>query len=292
MEGLIEGEKREFMTHIIAFLLETFQGFICLAGIPLIIAIAVEFVRMGGLKGAEQRLKRRQHHSSQASSEEDIFQETDFERSVRPRSIKPHRNEWFSQAGRTVHGFEGIQKFKVDSFKRSIPPYLAVILFEYLLFLPFLGHLGCIASNWLQTHVGFGLPNIGDEYLTMHLSLATLYAAMELVLHTIGLVIRTKEQAVFSILCSMRDYLCGQLGKTRGDEAARFVALIMDVYMDSEDRRDFIRQAKRMQVADEDRGRVLLQYVLSFFDSMQASLHAVSMTQEGEALLKEIRVCV
>ncbi len=275
-----------------AFLLETFRGFIALIGIPFAIALFLEIRRIGGLSALEQRLHPKKSPPEYNKDEEDIFQESNFERNVKPRSTRPHRNIWFSQAGKSICGFDEIQRFKIDSMKRSMPPYLAVLLLEYVVFLPFLGHLGCILSNWLQTNVGFGIANIGADYLSLHLTLATLYAAIELVLHSIGLVIRNKEQTVFDILCNMRDYLCEELGKERGSEAAHFIALIMDVYMDSQDRDEFIKQSKNIRLECNPPGRAFVRYILSMFDAKQKTLQAVSMTQEGEALLREIRVCV
>lgn len=280
------------MTHFFAFLLETFQGFIALIGIPLVIALVAEIHRIGGLGVLKQRLHQKKRPPDFNKPVEDIFQESSFDRNAKPRATRPQRNSWFSQAGKSICGFDGISRFKMDSLKKGIPPYLAVLLLEYVIFLPFLGHIGCIANNWLRARFGFGLANIGANYLALHLTLATLYAAAELILHSVGLIIRVKEQTVFDILCSMRDFLCEKLGKERGDEAARFIALIMDVYMDSQDRSELIKQSRNLRRECYPPGRAFIGYVLSVFDSKQKILQAVSMTEEGEALLREIRVCI
>lgn len=278
------------MTHFFAFLLETFRGFIALIGIPLVLALIVEIRRIGGLNVLRRRQKRRVPDSGRPV--EDIFQETSFDRNARPRPAQPQRNSWFIQPGKAICGFDEIYRFRINSLKKSMHPYLAVLLLEYVIFLPFLGHIGCIVSNWMQTHIGYGIPHISEDYLMFHLTLATFYAAAEFILHSMGLVIQNKEQKVFNILCSMRDYLCEALGKERGNEAARLIALIMDIYMDSQDRGEFIKRSKRLRDECSPPGRAFIKYILSLFDSRQRTLQAVSMTEEGENLLREIRVCV
>lgn len=280
------------MTYFFAFLLETFRGFIALIGIPLVVALAVEIRRVGGLSALRQR-----HHQSGPRPDfnkpvEDIFQESSFDRNAKPRPTRPQRNSWFSQTGKPICGFGEIYRLRLDSLKKSMHPYLAVLLLEYVVCIPFLGHIGCIASNWMRTHIGYGIPHISENYLMLHLALATFYATVELVLHIIGLVIQNKEQKVFDILCSMRDYLCEELGKERGNEAAHFIALIMDIYMDSQDRREFVKRSKSLRDGCPQPGRAFIKYVLFLFDARQRALQVVSMTEEGENLLQEIRVCV
>lgn len=280
------------MTHFFAFLLETFRGFIALIGIPLVVALFVEIRRIGGLSALRQRQHQKRCRPDFNRPAEDIFQETSFDRNAKPRPTRPQYNSWFSQVGKPICGFGEIYRLRMDSLKKSMHPYLAVLLLEYVVCLPFLGHIGCIASNWMQTHTRYGIPHISENYLMLHLALATFYAAVELALHSIGLAIQNKEQKVFDTLCSMRDYLCEELGKERGNEAARFIALIMDIYMDCQDRREFIKRSKSLRDGCSKPGRTLVKYVLFIFDSKQRTLQAVSMTEEGENLLREIRVCV
>lgn len=280
------------MGHFFAFLLETFRGFIAIITIPMVIAVVVGIRNLGGFGMIKQRLYQKDRPSESNKHKSDVFQESSFERNASPRSVKPQQNSWFRQNGKSIYGFDGIHRFKVESLKRSISPFLAVLLLEYIVFLPFLGHIGCIASNWLGTNTGFKIVNIGGDYLILHLILATVYAAVELILHSIGLALQIKEQKVFDILCSMRDYLCKELGKKRGNEAAHFIALIMDVCMDGQDRNEFIKKSKSIRLECNPPGRAFVRYILSLYDARQNTREAVSMTQEGELLLHEIRVCI
>ena len=67
-----------------AFLLETFRGFIALIGIPFAIALFLEIRRIGGLSALEQRLHPKKSPPEYNKDEEDIFQESNFERNVKP----------------------------------------------------------------------------------------------------------------------------------------------------------------------------------------------------------------
>ena len=92
---MLIGEERNYM----AFLLETFRGFIALIGIPFAIALFLEIRRIGGLSALEQRLHPKKSPPEYNKDEENIFQESNFERNVKPRSTRPY----LVQPGREVY---------------------------------------------------------------------------------------------------------------------------------------------------------------------------------------------
>ena len=71
-----------------AFLLETFRGFIALIGIPCAIALFLEIRRIGGLRALEQRLHQKKSSPEYNKAEDDIFQESNFERNVKKSEAK------------------------------------------------------------------------------------------------------------------------------------------------------------------------------------------------------------
>ena len=152
---------------------------------------------------------------------------------------------------------------------------------------------GAFSATGCRPMWGFGIANIGADYLSLHLTLATLYAAIELVLHSIGLVIRNKEQTVFDILCNMRDYLCEELGKERGDRGGPLYRSHHGRLYGQPGQRRIYQAVKK--ISDSNvirRGGLRVRYILSMFDAKQKTLQAVLHDTGREALLREIRVCV
>lgn len=284
------------MGEILRFLIETTKGFMLAASIPLLIYAVYICVKAGGVIGFNDKMSaidRRRNEVRRTNREDGAYTDDEWRRTHTPQPSKYKGGKWFGPLPVVAQGFHDIVKFSKKAEKISIPVLLRLQIASGAFLYLFVGHASCILLAWAQTHGGrelvSGLITLNPSFQQWHLTLATAYAFIELILSVWSYVIELVESAVTVMLTKIRDFLCFELGKERGIEAARFLALLMDVYFDKKD----VRTVKKM--AWMQRGLSGREFTMAFVaiyeDKTHSSRisHLIPLTAEGKALYQDIQ---
>lgn len=148
-------------------------------------------------------------------------------------------SKWFGPAPVIAHGLHEITRVGKEAEKLIVPTLLRIKIARGTCLYPFVGHVTCMFFAWAHECGGEDLVeeliSLNPAFLQWHLVLATIYALIELTLNIWAYGIILIESAITAMLVKSRDFLCSELGKERGTDASRFLALLIDRHFDKQD---------------------------------------------------------
>jgi hypothetical protein len=284
------------------FLLDTAKGFMVVAAIPMIIFMVYSVIKVGGFKGVlakkdelDRTVQERRAGTKKSKSnglEDGSYTEDEW---ARMHKFKPNRlpgGKWFCPQSFIACGFHDISKATKKNSGGYFPAVFWLEVASGFILYPFLGHAACIVlirlmqSGWEPLVSEFVILN--SSFLLWHLTLATTMALAEFILSLIIYILKRMEYSVTTMLSKIREHFCQELGEARGNEAARFLALLMDMYFDKQD----IRSVKAMACKQKRMsGKAFASYLVALYEEKRAipgTRMAIPLTEEGQELYQDI----
>lgn len=287
------------MGVFLSFLLEMTHGFLLIAAIPLVAYVIYSLVKVGGIVGArkqldtlEQNAKSRRNGELKAKPEDGSYADDEWSRTHHIQSSKAMGGKWFRPEPCIIIGFRGLAQAKHKRERELIPSLLRLQIIKGFLLYPFLGHIACILLWWLKGHGGEALANelmtLNPDFLLWHLIAATIISCIELILSIFAYILTQVEASVTAMLSKIRYHLSRELGETRGTEASRFLALMMDMYFDKRDVRSIKSTAWKRQGMT---GKDFTAYLIALCEKKQnapGAVQSIPLTEEGRKLYQDI----
>lgn len=277
------------MQNVANFIVETFWGVAIAVAMILTVYIIYRCVRDRGSGKVMSEFRKTMTPSAKDPTQRDPFSENTTMRVAHPRPSRTCSNRWFCRETPVIRGFEEIYRRR-NASSEEVHPYLLVFLLEYFLCIPFAGHIVCLIGSIIEARTGIEIPFFSGLYTVSHWGFAIFYAALEVILHIVGLNIQRQESALFSLLFNIKEFLCEKLGETNGEEAARFIALLVDMGLDDAGRIAVINFAIKNQ-EEGISGQSAIRYIFGLYEEKKNSADSsriLTMTEDGEKIYNAI----
>lgn len=290
------------MPTFISFVLETMQGVLFGVGVPVLIYLIITLSKEEKRDEARAMFEGRQKTYGTASCGKESSQASEDVRKNARKQDQWQGGEsgWLDREMRTLYELRVIANKgicgAVYQLKGRLPPYLTIVLLEYLVALPLAGHIACSVIGIAEDRTGIDFSLIGTSFIKPHLQLILVYSVLELVLHSVWLYIREQERAIFAMLGCIRKFLCANLGKKQGMEASRFIGLVMDTYLGPDDDRFIksiaMKRSKEGKMDAKESLSIIISLVLSRCIELKLIPLSKVFTPKGQEVFNSIRALV
>ncbi|WP_191398446.1 hypothetical protein [Flavonifractor sp. An306] len=276
------------MVLYLQFLLDTVKGLIVVTVIPMVAFISYSAIRIRKWGGAVSgKSKRWLGPPNPNPPEGEKRADDEWLWTNRYIQTKPCNEKWFK-----LYGFHGIEKVGRMPKKGWYPAIFWLEIVAGFALYPFFGHTACIILIGLMANGGeniiFEFVTLNPSFLQWHLTMAIIISSSELFISLSRYILNQVEVSVTAMLLKIRDHLCANLGNDRGVEAARFLALLIDMCFDKKGFRSVRMLAYKKRWMS---GKDFTSHLVDLYEKSRdvSGLQQSSyLTEEGLALYQDI----